>query len=229
LAASRFVERPNRFVVRCELDLGGTMVEAHLPDPGRLTDLLVPGRRVWLRRVRRPHRKLQWSAVLVETLGGKGLVSVDTAMPNRLIGRGLELGALEELSGWQLSRREWSWRNSRFDFLLRRPGRVQKLVLEVKSVTLVHCGVGLFPDAVTARGARHVAELAILARRRGWRAAIMFVVQRADARRVVAAADVDPDFALALERAREAGVILLGRRCWVQRDRVVLGPPIECA
>ncbi|GBD33655.1 Sugar fermentation stimulation protein A [bacterium HR33] len=213
-------------MVRCRLDGRGAIVSAHLPDPGRLTDLLVPGRRLWLRRVVAPRRKLRWSAVLVETPRGSGLVSVDTTMPNRLIARALELGALEELSGWKLIRREWRWRDSRFDFLLRDREGSRKLVLEVKSVTLVQNGVGLFPDAVTARGARHVSELALLARRRNWHGAIMFVVQRGDAERVTAAAEIDPDFAAALERAKRAGVRVLGRRCRVTRSRVELGGPI---
>jgi sugar fermentation stimulation protein A len=164
--------------------------------------------------------------VLVETPRGSGLVSVDTTMPNRLISRALELGALEEFSGFELSCREWRWRDSRFDFLLRQREGSEKLVLEVKSVTLVRDGVGLFPDAVTARGARHLAELGALARR-GWRAALMFVVQRADAQRVKAAAEIDPQFAAALERAKRAGVLVLGRRLRVTRTRVELGRPIE--
>ncbi len=227
LTRTRFLERPNRFVIRCLSDGSNRVVTAHLPDPGRLTDLLVPGRGVWLRRVPSPRRKLQWSAVLVETAGRSGLVSVDTTMPNRLIARALELGAMEELSDWELSRREWRWGESRFDFLLRHREEARKLVLEVKSVTLVRDGVGLFPDAVTARGARHLAELARLARRKGWQAAILFVVQRHDAREVKAAAGIDPRFAAALKSASRAGVVVLGRRCWVTKNRVALGERVE--
>lgn len=226
LIRTRFLERPNRFVIRCLGDSSGRVVRAHLPDPGRLTGLLVPGRGVWLREVPSPARKLRWSAVLVETPDRSGLVSVDTTLPNRLIARALELGALEELSEWELSRREWRWGESRFDFLLRHREEARKLVLEVKSVTLVRGGVGLFPDAVTVRGARHLAELSRLAGRKGWQAAILFVVQRDDAREVKAAADIDPRFAAALESARRAGVLVLGRRCRVTKNRVVLGEPV---
>jgi sugar fermentation stimulation protein A len=229
LHRARFFERPNRFLVRCTLEPEGTEISAHLPDPGRLTELLVPGRHLWLRheneRVRdgkrKPERKTEWTAVLAEVLGG-GLVSLDTALPNRLIRAALEQGAIEELAGWRLERAEAAIGESRIDFLLRR-GRKQHLALEVKSVTLVRDGVGLFPDAVTDRGARHVRELARLVRRPHWWAAVLFVVQRPDARRVLAAREIDLDFAEALAEAKEAGVRILGRRCRVRRDRVLLG------
>jgi sugar fermentation stimulation protein A len=114
---------------------------------------------------------------------------------------------------------------SRFDFLLRGRGN-RRLALEVKSVTLVEEEVGLFPDAVTARGARHLRELADLAGRAGWAAAVLFAVQRADVRRVRAAREIDPNFAAALEEARRAGVRVLARRCRVGLDRITLGAPV---
>lgn len=245
LAPARFVERPNRFLVRCRLEgpgasargraggrvppsaagASGALAPAHLPDPGRLTELLVEGRRVWLRPESGAHRKTAWTAVLVETPDGGGLVSVDTTLPNRLIGRALEAGWLEELAGWEPRRREAPVGASRIDFVLSRPdGR--RLALEVKSVTLVEGGVGLFPDAVTARGARHVRELAEVACRDGWEAAVLFVLQRNDARRVVAAESIDPAFAAALAEAKGAGVRVLGRRCRVSLEGVTLGEPI---
>jgi sugar fermentation stimulation protein A len=229
LHRARFFERPNRFLVRCTLEPEGTEVPAHLPDPGRLTELLLPGRHLWLRHEnelardgkRNPERKTEWTAVLVEAIGG-GLVSLDTSLPNRLVRVSLEQGAIEELAGWRLEQAEARIGNSRIDFLLRR-GRKQHLALEVKSVTLVREGVGLFPDAVTNRGARHVRELVRIAKRAHWSAAVLFVVQRPDARRVHAAREIDLDFAEALAEAKKAGVRILGRRCRVQRDRVLLG------
>lgn len=224
LTEGRFVERPNRFVVRCRLDEGCEPVDAHLADPGRLRELLLPDARIWLRPADSPTRRTRWSAVLVETPGGDGLVSVDTTLPNRLVHAALRADALEELGDWRLLRAEWSHGGSRFDFLLEpRAGGEERLVLEVKSVTLVEDGVALFPDAVTARGARHVRELAGMATRPGWHAAVLFVCQRADAERIEAARAIDPDFADALADAREAGVRILGRRCSVTRDAVTLG------
>jgi sugar fermentation stimulation protein A len=244
LREARFVARPNRFLLHCALPNTApagreglvrepssrlsppeaNVVAVHLADPGRLKELLLPDHRVWIRPARSPTRKTAWSAVLVESPDGQGLVSVDTSMPNRLIHRALRTGALEEFEGWSLERAEWAHGRSRIDFLLTRQHR--KLALEVKSVTLVEDGVALFPDAITARGARHVRELTALARQDAWDAAILFVLQRSDAHRIEAARSIDPAFADALAEAKEAGVRVLGRRCHVTLQTLHLGDPV---
>jgi sugar fermentation stimulation protein A len=225
LIETRFIERPNRFLIRCGPAAAAadhSVFEAHMADPGRLRELLVPGRRVWLREaVAAPHRRTRWSAVLVESPDGTGLISIDTTLPNRLIHEALKTDALPEFRGWTLERREVTLGNSRIDFVLRNDTG-HRLALEVKSVTLVENDVALFPDAVTARGARHVRELATLAASDGWDAAILFVLQRPDAARIVAAADIDSVFAASLAAAKAAGVRVLGRRCTVDLHRLTL-------
>jgi sugar fermentation stimulation protein A len=237
LVETQFVERPNRFLLRCmprtvcersasygaDPAVSATIHEAHMADPGRLRELLIPGRRVWLRPVRdAPHRRTQWTAVLVETPDGAGLVSVDTTLPNRLVHEALKLGALEEFGGYTLERREVTLGDSRIDFLLaRRDGR--RLAVEVKSVTLVEDGIARFPDAVTERGTRHVRELTRIAQQPGWDAAVLFVLQRPDAHRIEAARGIDARFADALAAARDVGVRVLGRRCTVTLERLTLG------
>ncbi len=240
-----FLERPNRFLTRVLLDGPpgqpmGDPVEAHLPDPGRLRELLVPGRRIRVRPAPppapgRPTRRTRFTLVLVETPDREGWVSVDTTLPNRLVGAALAEGALEEFAGWTLDRAEVRHGASRFDFRLTRGreggheesggkaggGRAEALYLEVKSVTLVEDGRALFPDAVTARGARHLQELAELARQ-GTATAVLFVAQRADVREIEAARSIDPTFADALEEARAAGVAIHGRRCRVTPEGVEL-------
>lgn len=231
LHEARFLERPNRFVVHARLRNSRTVV-AHLADPGKLRELLVPGRRLQLRRAAEPTRKTQWSAVLVESPDSTTWVSIDTGLPNRLIGRALEEDALEEFGAWRLERREYTVGHSRFDFLLhrRRGGRgPRRMVVEVKSVSLVENGIALFPDAVTTRGARHVRELAALRQSGDWAAAVLFVLQRPDAVRIMPFADRDPDFAQALAEAKRAGVRLLGRRCSIDLEAVTLGSTIPVA
>lgn len=260
LVESRFVERPNRFLLRCALPTptsstagggarpgsgggAGEVVDVHMADPGRLEELLLPGKRVWIRYAASPTRRTDWSAVLVESPDGTGLVSVDTTRPNQLIHRALEAGALTELADWTLERAEFPLGRSRIDFLLARHSSAdpsdtvthrRKLALEVKSVTLVEDGVALFPDAVTARGARHVRELAEIAGMVdddgvAWEAAILFVLQRDDGHRIEAARSIDPDFADALTEARAAGVRILGRRCRVTLERLELGEPVPAS
>ena len=223
LAAARLLERPNRFLVRCRReDEEGEVVEAHMPNPGRMEDLLVPGRRLRLRPAEGEHRKTSWTAARVERADGGGWVSLDTTLPNRLVEIALRAGSLEELAGWSLEGREVALGDSRLDFVLSsEDGR--RLALEVKSVSLVAGREGRFPDAVTARGARHLRKLAALARRDDWEAAVLFVAQRADVDRVVAARDIDPGFADALAAARGAGVRAYARRCRVSPGEVRLG------
>lgn len=196
-----------------------------MADPGRLRELLLPEKRLWLRTADKPARKTRWTAVLVESPAGDELVSLDSTLPNRLVKRALEQRALDELAGWTFERAEVTMGRSRLDFLLsRQDGR--NLVVEVKSVTLVQDGVGLFPDAVTDRGARHVSELAEIVSRPNWEAAVLFVLQRLDATEIRAARSIDPRFAQALATASETGVRILGRRCRVHLDRVELGPKV---
>lgn len=242
LVEARFLERPNRFLTKVHLVQAaegrqagagplsvGPPIEAHLPDPGRLKELLLPGARCWVRPAEpSPTRRTRWTLVLVESPDGAELVSLDTTLPNRLARTALEAGALEEFAGWTLERREFSMGRSRLDFLLAHPdGR--KLALEVKSVTLVEEGVARFPDAVTARGARHVEELAEIAQRPGWEAAVLFICQRRDAGRIEAARAIDPHFADTLTAAGKAGVQVYGRRCKVTLEGVELLEAIPAA
>lgn len=225
LARARFRRRYNRFLLQVRLEDTGDVVDAHLADPGRLKELLIPGARLWLRPASNPNRKTRWTAVLAESLEGQELVSLDTTLPNRLIHRALQERVLEELGRWELVRGEVQLGRSRLDFLLK-GAESRQMALEVKSVSLVQAGVGLFPDAVTARGARHVRDLASIAGREGWEAAVLFVLQRSDAQEIQAAWAIDRAFAEALEKARESGVRILGRRCRVFRDRVELGEAV---
>jgi sugar fermentation stimulation protein A len=153
------------------------------------------------------------------------VVGLRTTLPNDLILRALEEGALPELEGWTLRKAEWTHGRSRFDFLLDGPGGRQ-LVLEVKGVTLVEGEAARFPDAVTARGARHVRELTAMQEEGTRDTAILFVLQRDDAAFIEPARTIDPDFAQALDHARDAGVRLLGRRCRVSLEVVELAEPV---
>lgn len=148
-------------------------------------------------------------------------VSVNTTIPNRLVRLALEMEALDEVAGWHLVRHEVPFGDSRLDFLLA-DASGQRLFMEAKSVTLVDDGVALFPDAVTSRGTRHLEEL-VHAVEEGHQAAVLFVLQRPDAARIVAARVIDPVFSDTLARAEEAGVRVLGRRCRVMWEGIELG------
>jgi sugar fermentation stimulation protein A len=207
LLAAFFVDRPNRFVVEAVLE-DGRRVRAHLADPGRLRELLLPGAPLRIRPVPpAPGRQTRHTVALVRSPEPpRAWVSVDTGLANRLAESLLTRpGGVRGIGkGWDV-RREVRRGGSRFDFLLSRAG--EELLAEVKSVTLVENGIARFPDAPTARGARHVRELAEVARA-GERALILFVVQRGDARAVTANPAIDPLFAAELTAARRQGVLL---------------------
>lgn len=225
LRPARFVDRPNRFILRANIEPEGDLITAHLADPGRLKELLIDGTQVFVRRAEAGvTRKTEWTAALVSAPNG-ALVSLDTTLPNRLIRTALEQDSIPELEGWTLERPEVPIGRSRFDFLLQNP-MGEQLVLEIKSVTMVQKGVGLFPDAPTERGTRHLEKLIEIAARPGWYGAVLFVVQRIDAEKVAAAGGIDPVFARALDEARAAGVRVFGRRCQVTLEELVLGIPV---
>lgn len=211
----RFVERLNRFVALVEH--GSSRSSAHIATSGRLWELLVPGASVLLEKSSDPNRRTAFTLRAVEHQGV--WVSIDAQIPNQLLGRAFREGALPPFAGCRFVRSEPAYGNGRFDFLLSAEG--QPLYIEIKSVTLVENRTGLFPDAPTERGRRHLGHLAA-AVAEGNKAAVIFVIQRQDADRFAANNATDPAFAAALRQAATAGVDIYAYRCHVQPDGIVL-------
>jgi sugar fermentation stimulation protein A len=209
LQPATFVRRDNRF--RATVALGGVPAALHVPNSGRLGELLVPGAAVWyVPATGETARKTTGDLVLVERDGTR--VAVDARLPNHLVAEALAEERLAPLAGYTSYRREVASGHSRLDLLLEGPpGRCW---LEVKSVTLVEEEVARFPDAPTVRGVRHLEELAAR-RAAGDRAVVVFVVQRGDAVAFGPHASADPAFGEALRRVHAAGVEVLVWRCGV--------------
>ena len=223
LTRARLVRRYKRFFADVVLD-DGTELTAHCPNPGAMLGLNAEGLTCWLSKSADPKRKLAHTLEMVEADGA--LTVVNTLHPNRLVAEALAAGGFPELSGYATHRREVPYgAASRVDFLLEGPGRPSAWV-EVKGVTL-HRGGGLaeWPDCVSARGARHMAELAEVARL-GARAVVLFVVQRADCDRFALASDLDPAFAAAFDAAAAQGVEVLVYGCEVSPERVSIARPL---
>jgi sugar fermentation stimulation protein A len=147
-------------------------------------------------------------------------------VPNRIVNEALRNGALREYRLHSRIMPEASYAHSRIDFLLESNGK--RCLLEVKSCTLVRKGVAIFPDAPTVRGRRHLFDL-IGAKKRGYRACVMFVIQRPDPKVFMPNRDTDPDFAKALKLARSSGVEISARKCSVRNFNIELGDavPVE--
>lgn len=190
--------------------VGGRRVRAASRDPGRLIGLLPPGAEIRLAPSTDPRRRTAHTLMLVRC--GRRWVSLVPALANEILEVALRRGGLAGLEGARVLRREVRHGRSRFDFLLSYDG--YRCMTEVKSVTFVTGRRAFFPDAPTARGTRHLRELAAL-QRRGRRALVVFVVQRADAKSVSPHRDNDPEFTRALEDAARAGVRLLAYTCRV--------------
>lgn len=210
-----FIVRHNRFVA--EVEVAGRRERAHVPSSGRMRELLVAGAPVFLRPAP-AGRKTAYTIILVRHLGL--LVSIDSLLPNRLMGAYLEQHPLPGLPRYPSIRREVAYGGSRVDFLLR-GGDAPDCLVEVKSVTLVEGGKALFPDAPSLRGARHLRELAA-ARAEGLLAAVVFIVQREDGECFSPHDNRDPEFGLALRGAASAGVKVLAFSCSVILSRVVI-------
>ncbi len=208
-----FLERPNRYLARVEVD--GQEIKAHVPDPGRLPGLMIPGCRVRLTYNPGPKRKTDFSLVLVRHRDI--WVSVYPAFANKVVENELAKGSLSCLSGFESFNREVKCGESRFDFQLEFLD--VKAFVEVKSVSLVEGGVGKFPDAPTQRGVKHLKELIAL-RRKGYRAAVLFISQRSDARSITSNDQIDPLFGEWLRKARLASVELYAYNCSVTKNTV---------
>ncbi len=204
LVPAELLRRYKRFLADIRLD-DGSEVTAHVANPGAMTGLAAPGQRIWVEPVDDPKRKLKFSWKLAET-GGGGFTVVDTSLANRVVREALADGGVPALQGYDRVRPEQRYgTGSRIDFLLSGEGRPDAYV-EVKSVTLSRePGLAEFPDSVTVRGARHLAELAAMAAE-GHRAVMLYLVQRSDAAEVSLAEDVDPAYVRAFTAARDAGV-----------------------
>ena len=214
-----FIERPNRYLALVEID--GQEVYAHVPDPGRLPGLMIAGRRVRLTYNPGPKRKTDYSLVLVRH--GKIWVSVYPVFANKLVKKELTNGKLSCLVGYKNFSQEVRWKDSRFDFQLDFPDT--KAFLEVKSVSFVEKGEGRFPDTPTKRGVKHLRELIEL-KKKGLRAAVLFVSQRSDARLVTSNKEIDPLFDEWLRKASQSGVELYAYNCKVTATSVYIDSQI---
>ncbi|MDE6387652.1 MAG: A/G-specific adenine glycosylase [Lachnospiraceae bacterium] len=211
---AKFIERPNRFIAY--VDIAGKRTKVHVKNTGRCAELLREDVRVYLERSGNPKRSTAYDLVAVEKDGR--LVNMDSNAPNKVVGEWLKRGGLyQDIS---LVRPETVFGNSRFDFYIESISGA-KAYIEVKGVTLENDHIAAFPDAPSERAVKHVEEL-IEARKQGYDAYLIFVIQMKDVKRVEPNRRTQPAFGEALQKARNAGVCLLAYDCIVGEDSLIL-------
>ncbi len=220
LVEGRLLRRYQRFLADFTL-ADGSVVTAHCANPGSMLTCLEPGATGWLTRVDTTGRRLAYTWQVATVSGAR--IFVNPVLVNAVVAEAIERGRVPELAGYTELRREVRVGDrARLDLLLRRGG--DRCFVEIKSATL-RLGARLagFPDAVTARGARHLAELERLAAA-GDRAVQLFFVARSDARALGPADAIDPAYGAALRRALAAGVEVLAYRASITARSISVGP-----
>jgi len=214
-----FYKRINRFIA--EVCIDGVNERVHIKNTGRLKELFLPDTEVLLERSANPERKTKYSLIAVKKVDQ--WVNIDSQAPNKVGFEALQAGEISEFGLVDSIRKEVTYGASRFDLYFEQ-GQ-QKGFIEVKGVTLERDGVAMFPDAPTARGTKHVLELA-KAVQEGYSCAILLVVQLKGCQYFVPNRETDPAFADALVYAANAGVQILAYDTIVKENEIVLNQPI---
>lgn len=201
-----FIDRPNRFIAH--VDIEGVVNTVHVKNTGRCKELLIPKTPVRLEVSDNPNRKTLYDLVAVYKKNF-GWINMDSQAPNKVVKEWLET------KDYDYIKPEYKYGDSRIDFYMRKEN--QEYLMEVKGCTLEIDGIGYFPDAPTTRGIKHLREL-IKAKRAGYECAIAFVIQMEGINEVRPNIDTHPEFGVALQEAKEAGVKILYLTCKVGRD-----------
>lgn len=223
MVEAKFIERPNRFVAYCDID--GQIEKVHVKNTGKCKELLVPGYTVYLEESDNLNRQTKYSLIAVKK--GDRLINMDSQVTNKMVYESLENKSLvlpgfdEEIT---LIKPEKTYGNSRFDVYIE--GKTKKAFIEVKGCTLEIDGVIKFPDAKTERGVKHVREL-IEARKDGYLAYIIFVIQMDDVLYFTPNIEMHKEFGDVLKEAEESGVNILAYDSLVEIDNIKLNKPVK--
>ena len=227
LLTGTLIKRYKRFLADIRLD-NGEIVTAHCANPGSMLGLKEVGARVWLSTSDNPKRKLKYSWELLEAdLGcGPHLVGINTNLPNAIVADAIAEGRIAELAGYTSLRREVKYgKNSRIDILLQEENKPDCYV-EIKNVHLMRkAGFAEFPDSVTARGKKHLIELAAYAQQ-GHRCVMFYLIQRTDAETFSLACDIDKDYAQTFDDAIKSGVEAYAYSCTISTEGIDIDAPI---
>ena len=196
LISGLLIKRYKRFFV--DVKINNQIVTAHCPNTGSMYGLLNKGNKVWISKSNNPNRKLKYTLEIIEDNQSK--VGVNTHSSNKIVHHALQNNLITDFKNVIKIQPETKFGvNTRFDFYI--VNKNSKAFLEVKNVTLSRTkGIAEFPDAITARGLKHINEL-VKASKKNYKIYILYLVQRNDCKSFKIANDIDPDYANALGKA----------------------------
>lgn len=204
----KFKSRPNRFIAYVEIN--GIEEKVHVKNTGRCKELLLPNAEVILEICDSPKRSTKYDLVAVNK-EGMGWINMDSQAPNKVVGEWLS--SQKEIV---FVKPEYTYGDSRIDFYYETMTG-EKILMEVKGVTLEQDGIAYFPDAPTLRGVKHMLELE-KARKDGYQAKLAFVIQMNGINEVRANEVTHPEFAEVLYRVQQSGVEVVTFPCEVKKD-----------
>jgi sugar fermentation stimulation protein A len=222
LIEGTLVKRYKRFMADVLLSSSGQIVTAHCPNSGSMKTCCDPGRPVYLSESLNPARRLHYTWELIEM--PTSLVGVNTSVPNRLVRESIQNGVIPEFREYETVRAEVPCgSHSRLDLMLERPDN--RCFIEIKNCTLIEGTTASFPDAITARGLKHLVKLQELVDS-GDRAVIFFLVQRSDATEFKPADHIDPKYGRELRSAVSNGVEVFCYDVTISLAKISLNKPI---
>lgn len=218
LIRGTLLQRYKRFLADIRLD-SGELITASVPNTGSMRGLTTPGSEAWLSTSDSPKRKYVHTLQIVHA--DNTLVGINTGLPNKIAEEALLAGLIPELSGFASLKREQKYgKNSRIDLLLLGESGQQTYV-EVKNVHFKRTDrLAEFPDSVTARGAKHLAELSDMVKA-GHRGVMVFVIQRNDCDSLSICGDLDPVYGAAFAQAQKHGVEAYAIRCHISPETII--------
>lgn len=229
LKNATLIKRYKRFLADVSLP-SGEDITVHCPNTGAMTGCAEPGGSVWLSTSKNPKRKYAHTWELIKTTQGYW-ICVHSAKANGLAKEGVEQGVIEELQGYEQLNTEvkYGQEKSRIDLLLGNSNGREQCFVEVKSVTLLEdqqTGQGIFPDAVSERGQKHLREL-IAMKKQGHRAVLLFCVLHSGISSVAPADSIDKKYADTFREALDAGVEVIAYSADINEQEIKLTAPLE--
>ncbi len=219
LVEGTFIARPNRFTAEVEVE--GRLLRSYFCNPGRMTELAVPGTPVLIKPVQRQQPGVT-NTDLLAMRHRDTWVTVDCRLPNLIFRRALDEALTADFGRPKVIRPEFRMSHSRFDFYLEMEGK--PCLVEVKGCTLEEAGVALFPDAPTLRGARHMEELSALQKK--YDCFLVVIIQRPDVSVFTTNDGMDPTFGHAVRKARRRGVRVLAYSTVFDGRHIHWGGPV---